>query len=72
MAQGPSGRIVLEIDVALKRSLYSVLAERGTTLKDWFTSAAAQYVEQHGQPPLPLPAAASNTPLAPKPNLHEA
>jgi hypothetical protein len=43
MARGESGRIVIEVDPALKRELYVVLAMSGSTLKDWFVRSAAAY-----------------------------
>jgi hypothetical protein len=49
MARGDSGRIVLEIDPALKRRIYSVLSSDGMTLKDWFVSSMTAYVEDHEQ-----------------------
>lgn len=52
MAQGKSGRIVIEFDPALKRQVYAVLAARGVTLKDWFTMQAQALVEEHRQPRL--------------------
>jgi len=36
MARGQSGRIVLEIDPALKRAVHARLAGDGVTMKDWF------------------------------------
>ena len=54
MPKGTSGRIVVEFDPALKRRLYSALAERNLTLKDWFVEAAKDFVEQHRQPRLSL------------------
>jgi hypothetical protein len=53
MAQGPSGRIVLEVDPSLKRDLYSRLASEGLSLKQWFIRAAADYMEERDQPSLP-------------------
>lgn len=41
MAQhGQSGRIVIDVNPALKRKLYASLALSGSTLKDWFTATA--------------------------------
>lgn len=40
MARGRSGRVVLEIDPALKRNLYLELEKQQKTLKDWFISEA--------------------------------
>ncbi|WP_342653671.1 hypothetical protein [Pseudomonas sp. F3-2] len=46
MAKGNSGRIVIEIDPDFKRSLYSVLAADGLTLKEWFIQAAERHVNE--------------------------
>jgi hypothetical protein len=43
MARGESGRIVIEVDPALKRELYAALAMSGSTLKDWFIRSAEGY-----------------------------
>lgn len=43
MARGESGRVVIEVDPALKRELYAVLAMSGSTLKDWFVRSAESY-----------------------------
>ncbi|MDG0854806.1 hypothetical protein EXH46_13600 [Pelomonas puraquae] len=43
MARGESGRIVIEVDPALKRELYAALALSGSTLKDWFIRSAGDY-----------------------------
>lgn len=40
MSIGTSGRVVIEIDPALKRELHSILARKGMTLKDWFVAKA--------------------------------
>lgn len=40
MSIGRSGRVVIEIDPALKRELHSILARKGMTLKDWFVAKA--------------------------------
>lgn len=53
MAKGNSGRLVIEIDPDLKRRLYSALAFENSTLKDWFISAAKQYLDECQQPSLP-------------------
>ena len=52
MAQGKSGRIVIEIDAELKRQLYVVLASRTMTLKDWFSQQARDVVADYRQPGL--------------------
>ncbi|WP_145336597.1 MULTISPECIES: hypothetical protein [unclassified Pseudomonas] len=49
MSVGQSGRVVIELDPAIKRELYSLLAKNGMTLKDWFLSQAAIYIETGGQ-----------------------
>jgi hypothetical protein len=58
MAQGPSGRIVIEVDTALKRDLHSALAAEGLSLKDWFINQAQNYIAERGQ--LRLPGIARN------------
>jgi hypothetical protein len=49
MAIGESGRIVLEVDPELKRSLYSALALENKTLKEWFISMAGDYIVNQRQ-----------------------
>jgi hypothetical protein len=46
MARGLSGRLVLEVDPALKRRLHARLAAEGRTLKDWFLEHAEHYLSQ--------------------------
>ncbi|MEQ1963150.1 hypothetical protein ABLB69_08235 [Xenorhabdus khoisanae] len=46
MAKGESGRIVLEVDPELKKSLYSILAHEQQTLKDWFIDKAQKHIEE--------------------------
>jgi len=46
MVIGRSGRIVLEVEVELKRQLYSVLALEQKTLREWFISNAEEYIFQ--------------------------
>jgi hypothetical protein len=53
MAQGPSGRIVIEVDPTLKRELYSKLAAEGICLKEWFIRHATDYMAEREQPSLP-------------------
>jgi hypothetical protein len=50
MAKGDSGRIVVDVDPALKRRLYSALAMEDCTLKDWFIAAAESYLSGDNQP----------------------
>jgi hypothetical protein len=52
MARGESGRIVVEIDPAVKRDLYTALSASGQTLKDWFIQQAADYCARMSQPSL--------------------
>lgn len=52
MARGDSGRIVIEVDPSLKHDLYAELAKSGTTLKDWFISAATHFCKDAVQPDL--------------------
>jgi hypothetical protein len=40
MAQGKSGRVVIDIDPTLKKELYVALAEQQLTMKAWFTGMA--------------------------------
>jgi len=42
--KGDSGRIVIEVDPDLKRRLYSALAMKNLTLKQWFVELAEQHV----------------------------
>lgn len=49
MSRGPSGRIVVELDPALKHELYSALAADGLTFKDWLSGRIEGYLASHGQ-----------------------
>ena len=42
--RGKSGRIVVQLDPAIKRRLYSKLASDGLTLKDWLTQKIDAYL----------------------------
>lgn len=44
MAKGHSGRVVIEVDPALKRALYGALATNDSTLKEWFIGQANKYL----------------------------
>jgi len=46
MAKGESGRIVLEVDPKLKKTLYSILAMEQKTLKDWFIDKAQKHIAE--------------------------
>jgi hypothetical protein len=50
MPKGESGRIVVDVDLALKRRLYSALAMEASTLKEWFIQAAERYLEERRAP----------------------
>ena len=42
--RGRSGRLVIEIDPQVKRTLYAKLATNGMTLKEWFLEVADRYI----------------------------
>lgn len=50
VAQGQSGRMVVELSPELKKQLYSSLASDGLTFKQWLTGQAESYVSQRRQP----------------------
>lgn len=54
MAIGSSGRIVIEIDPALKQDLYAALERDETNLKAWFLARVWDYLTRGPQLPLPL------------------
>jgi hypothetical protein len=45
-----SGRVVVDLDPEFKMALHAVLASKGMSLKQWFTSVAAELVAEHRQP----------------------
>jgi len=49
MAQGKSGRIVIQVNPVLKNKLYVELAKQQITMKDWFIENAKQFIEERGQ-----------------------
>lgn len=49
MSRGGSGRIVLEIDPAIKDLLYVALAKRKLTLKDWFLGQCEIFIRESEQ-----------------------
>ena len=55
MSIGTSGRIVIEVDPEVKRSLYAALARDGMALKEWFLKNAEAYITDSTQIRLPLP-----------------
>ena len=52
MAQGKSGRIVIDVEPEFKQELYRALALKDSTLKDWFLVNAQRLCEETTQPPL--------------------
>jgi len=46
MAQGKSGRIVIQINPNLKNKLYVELAKQQLTMKDWFIGNAKHFIEE--------------------------
>ena len=55
MPVGRSDRIVVTIDLDVKRRLYAVLAREGKTLKEWFRKQVEDYLKPRSdQVPLPL------------------
>ena len=57
--RGKSGRVVIDIDPAFKRSLYARLSEEGISLKEWFVARAIEYVERDAAVQLQLDGLAS-------------
>jgi hypothetical protein len=47
-----SGRLVVDIDPALKLALHAALAADGQSLKDWLVKQAREYVTTQSQPSL--------------------
>jgi hypothetical protein len=52
MSVGNSGRIVIEVDIELKKSLYASLEKENMTLKEWFVRSASTYLRELRQPSL--------------------
>lgn len=61
MSRGNSGKIVLEIDPALKDKLYIALANEKLTLKDWFLKQCNEYLDNVSQPKLSFGKVTKNT-----------
>lgn len=53
LPKAESGRVVVDIDPALKRRLYSVLAMESSTLKEWFIRSAEHYIKEKCEPSPP-------------------
>ena len=47
MAQGKSGRIVVQIDPGLKARLYVELTKRQMTLKEWLIRQAEEFIREN-------------------------
>lgn len=61
MPIGKSRRIVIDVeDLEMKRNLYAALAVEGRSLKEWFASAASEYLSVRA----PKPARISEKPAA--------
>ena len=54
MAQGSSGRIVIEIEPELKQELYSALGNERMNLKQWFLGNVEEFLRNKAQLPLEL------------------
>jgi hypothetical protein len=52
VSQGPSGRIVVEIDPSRKRELYARLEVDGLTLKEWLLRHIEAYLGEPAQVPM--------------------
>ena len=52
MSIGSSGRIVIEVDIELKKMLYASLEKENLTLKEWFVRNATNYLRDAEQPSL--------------------
>lgn len=48
MSRSNSGRVVVDIDVSLKKQLYAQLSIDGLTLKEFFLSSVKAYIEKGG------------------------
>lgn len=54
MAQGTSGRVVIDLEPEFKQQLYETLKSKGISLKHWFLEQAKTLCEEHRQPSLAL------------------
>jgi|LakMenEpi03Aug12_release.lakeMendotaPanAssembly.Ray.scaffolds.fasta_scaffold225131_3 hypothetical protein len=52
MAQGSSGRVVIDLEPEFKQLLHETLKSKGISLKHWFIEQAETLCEEHQQPPL--------------------
>lgn len=63
MARGQSGKLIAEIDPALKRQFHAALTLDGSTFKDWVLENIHDYLEHRSEPELPeLPHAGFHKP----------
>jgi hypothetical protein len=53
MARGQSGKLIAEIDPALKRQFHAALTLDGSTFKDWVLENIHDYLEHRSDPELP-------------------
>lgn len=67
MPKGSSGRIVIDVDPHFKTEIYTALAARDCTMKEWFQNHAKRLCEEHHQPTLSLVADPDMTYNAPSP-----
>ena len=56
MAQGSSGRVVIDLEPEFKQLLHETLKSKGVRLKHWFLEQAETLCAEHRQPPLALAA----------------
>lgn len=54
MAQGTSGRVVIDLDPDFKEQIYNVLKDNGLSMKEWFLREAKELCDEHLQPTLAL------------------
>ena len=54
MAQGSSGRVVIDLEPEFKQLLHETLKSKGISLKHWFLKQAEALCEEHRQPSLAL------------------
>lgn len=59
MSIGDSGRVVIEVETALKHGLHKVLKEDGLSMKEWFIRNAEAYLAMKGQLTLEIDGPAS-------------
>lgn len=46
MSISKSGRILIEVDPALKRELYAALAQDGINMKEWFVDEVDRFLSE--------------------------